>query len=490
MLQVLYRVPLNIAGFPLWAVLLVVGLGLGGGLWLLGRRVERPGLADTLRLFGQGIAVVGGLAGAATYFARDYIPAKGIPIYGFGMMLFLAFLICTWLAGRRSEREGISRETIQDLAIWVFVGGLLGARTTYLLSETKVEGVWDFISRLPRIWDGGIVLYGSILGALASYFIAYFLFFHKRGLSTRRLADVSAPCIALGLCLGRLGCFLNGCCFGQVACADCALVPPAATVSFPLSAPPREGLVKEGFQTAAGFTLKPGVEPPTIDRVDPTSPAYKKGVRPDQEIIAINGWKISERAPDEIGGQKLRTLMVEVRDEQGKVKDKREKKFGLDALSHVLQLENWDRGEADVTLALLNPNETEPEIITFAPRTLALYPTQLYEVISMGLLMLVLLAYEPFRHRAGQVAAVLLVGYGIHRFLNEILRDDPRPEGFEKYGSIICVAAGVVLWAWLQWSKGEDEPVTPVGAAAQTPAPAGTVAATRTDGAVAIKPGP
>src|SRR4051794_20308406 len=93
----------------------------------------------------------------------------GIPVYGFGMMLFVAFLVCTWLAGRRAEHEGVSRDAIQDLAIWIFLGGLLGARITFLLGEQHPASVGDFFSQLPRIWDGGIVLYGAVLGGTAAY---------------------------------------------------------------------------------------------------------------------------------------------------------------------------------------------------------------------------------------------------------------------------------------------------------------------------------
>jgi phosphatidylglycerol:prolipoprotein diacylglycerol transferase len=169
-----------------------------------------------------------------------YIPGwtpDGIPIYGFGLMLFLAFILCTWMAGRRGEREGITREQIQDLAIWVFVGGLLGARITYLLSETPYTSLVDLLVKLPKIWDGGIVLYGSVLGGVLGYALAYLLVFRRQGLNTLKLIDVIAPAFAVGLCLGRFGCFLNGCCYGGVACASCAAVTP---VSFPLSAPPRK----------------------------------------------------------------------------------------------------------------------------------------------------------------------------------------------------------------------------------------------------------
>jgi phosphatidylglycerol:prolipoprotein diacylglycerol transferase len=63
---------------------------------------------------------------------------------------------------------------------------------------------------------------------------------------------------------------------------------------------------------------------------------------------------------------------------------------------------------------------------------------------------LVLTAYYPLRRRQGQVMAVLMVGYGVHRYLNELLRDDPRPQGLERYTSIILVVAGIALWIYLQ----------------------------------------
>ena len=205
--------------------------------------------------------------------------ADGLPVYGFGMMLFLAFIGCTWLAGRRALREGISKETIQDLAVWLFIGGLLGARITYLLNENPRPDLWTFLKKLPQIWEGGIVFYGSVLGGLAAYLVAYFLIYRKRGLNTFRLVDAIAPSICLGLALGRIGCFLNGCCYGGVCTADHAAVTP---VTFPLSAPARDVLVDAGLQTVAGFTIVP--EPTgTRDRrrwsqaVDPDVARLRRG---------------------------------------------------------------------------------------------------------------------------------------------------------------------------------------------------------------------
>jgi prolipoprotein diacylglyceryltransferase len=344
----------------------------------------------------------------------------GIPIYGFGMMLFLAFLICTWLASRRGARVGVRPETIQDLVIWLFLGGLLGARIVFLrIEQDRWQGWGDFFYNLPRIWDGGIVLYGSVLGGLVGYFCAWWFIFRKLPVTTLQLADVLAPSIALGLCLGRIGCLLNGCCYGQVACADCAVYP---ALHFPMSAPPREGLVQAGVQTAAGFTfaLVHDGKGALVGRVVPDSPAAQSGLRDGDRIVRADGHPIDSSEQLSI---------------------------------YLADPHSW-RGKKHLQLSVIHGGESNSiELPAFEPRTLGLYPTQVYESVSMALLLLLLLAYEPFRRRPGQVMAVLMVGYAIHRSLNELLRDDPRPVGFERYTSVALLAAGVVLWLWLQFSS-------------------------------------
>src|SRR2546430_12849327 len=84
---------------------------------------------------------------------------NGIPVYCFGMMLFVTFIATTWMASRRAVKAGIAREVIQDVAVWVFLGGLLGARLTYLLFQPPrmpicpPERLWELIKPLPRIWE-------------------------------------------------------------------------------------------------------------------------------------------------------------------------------------------------------------------------------------------------------------------------------------------------------------------------------------------------
>ena len=99
------------------------------------------------------------------------------------------------------------------------------------------------------------------------------------------MADILAPCTALGLCLGRVGCLLNGCCYGNVACPDCP------QVAFPLSSQLRFAMVTKGYQTVAGFTFTD--DSPKIGAVEPNSPAKQAGLKPGDIIVKIDDKPVS-----------------------------------------------------------------------------------------------------------------------------------------------------------------------------------------------------
>jgi phosphatidylglycerol:prolipoprotein diacylglycerol transferase len=90
-------------------------------------------------------------------------------------------------------------------------------------------------------------------------------------------------------------------------------------------------------------------------------------------------------------------------------------------------------------------------------------PTQVFETISMALALGLLLAFLPFRRRPGQVLGLFLICYGVHRFLNEILRSDTRPEGFESLISFLVIGTGALLTCWLAF-VGNPEPARAVSA--------------------------
>jgi phosphatidylglycerol:prolipoprotein diacylglycerol transferase len=130
-------------------------------------------------------------------------------LHTYGVLLAVAFLAGLWVAARQARRDGLDSARITDMAIYVLIGGLLGAKLLLLIVE------WPYYMKNPRdIWSlvqSGGVFYGGLLGALP----VAFWYARRHQLDGWRTADVLAPGVAIGQCLGRLGCFAAGCCYGR-----------------------------------------------------------------------------------------------------------------------------------------------------------------------------------------------------------------------------------------------------------------------------------
>lgn len=151
------------------------------------------------------------------------IPGTGFRIHGFGLMLFVAFVAGMSLAATLAKRSKLNQDDVFDLALWVIVGGLVGARGFYVIQHREtIGGFWDIF----KIWEGGIVLYGSLIGAA----VGFSLFWRIRRFPFLAMLDVAAPAMALGVAFGRVGCFLNGCCFGDTCELPWAVKFPAGTL--------------------------------------------------------------------------------------------------------------------------------------------------------------------------------------------------------------------------------------------------------------------
>jgi len=117
-----------------------------------------------------------------------------------------------------------------------------------------------------------------------------------------------------------------------------------------------------------------------------------------------------------------------------------------------------------------HPDGTEADLPAIRPVTLGLHPTQLYESVSMLLLLLLLFAYLPFRRHAGELMVLFMLGYAVHRFVNEILRNDTDPVAFgmtlSENGSILVLLVAVALWIWLLRKPAQYHPFKEAAATA------------------------
>jgi phosphatidylglycerol:prolipoprotein diacylglycerol transferase len=148
-------------------------------------------------------------------------------------MVATAFLAGLWTASRRGRREGIPAEKILDIGPWLIIGGLLGARILYFTSYWQQEFAGRPFYNVFMVWRGGLVFYGGLIGAS----LACILFALVKNLPMWKLGDVLAPSIALGSVFGRIGCLMNGCCYGSECHLPWAITFPPESGSAPPGIP-------------------------------------------------------------------------------------------------------------------------------------------------------------------------------------------------------------------------------------------------------------
>ena len=132
-------------------------------------------------------------------------------IYWYGVLVALGLLAGLWTAGRRAPLSGIHSETVIDLGPWLILGTIVGARALFVISYWREDFAGQPLWQIFNIRGGGLVFYGGLVGAS----LACILYVRFKKLPLWKIADVLAPSIALGHSIGRIGCLMNGCCYGR-----------------------------------------------------------------------------------------------------------------------------------------------------------------------------------------------------------------------------------------------------------------------------------
>jgi phosphatidylglycerol:prolipoprotein diacylglycerol transferase len=132
-----------------------------------------------------------------------------IHIRSYGLMLALAFLVGTWLAVREARRLELDEDRMITVILVILVSSVLGARALYVLEHIgEFRRSWGSVL---AVWQGGLTLYGGVVAGTVAGLIAA----RRMGLPMWTMADALTPSVALGTAIGRVGCFLNGCCHGK-----------------------------------------------------------------------------------------------------------------------------------------------------------------------------------------------------------------------------------------------------------------------------------
>jgi len=241
MRSILFTIPLDgIVDLGPLGKIPVFGIGLLLALWCL---VGVGYIALTIRQHGwKEVSLISlsiwGVVALAIFKAAE-LSIKALPVYGYGTMLFLGFLASSSLAAWRLRREKIDGEIAWDAAMWIFIFGIIGARMFYVIEywsrsfavnpqTGKARTAWEIAVALVNLPDGGLVLYGGLIFAP----IAYYVYCRVRGINALAFADIAITSVFVGIMFGRLGCLLNGCCFGDVCSLPWAITFPHESVPF------------------------------------------------------------------------------------------------------------------------------------------------------------------------------------------------------------------------------------------------------------------
>lgn len=154
---------------------------------------------------------------------NDLFSIGNFTIHGYGLMIAIGFLLCVIMGMYRAKKLKLSSEAILDIALIGLVAGFIGAKLLYIIVEFP-----DFLEDPLRvIGSEGFVVYGGIAaGVLAGVIYCY-----VKNLVFWDYFDLAAPSIALAQGVGRIGCFLAGCCYGRETDSWCGVVFPEGSLA-------------------------------------------------------------------------------------------------------------------------------------------------------------------------------------------------------------------------------------------------------------------
>ena len=124
----------------------------------------------------------------------------------YGIMVVLAVVALIAIALREAKRVGLAEEHIYSVGLWGIIGGIIVSRLLHVIDK------WGYYMAHPGQIIGfeGLTVYGAVLGAL----LAVLIYCWVKKISFWLLGDVIAPGAILGQAIGRIGCLMNGCCYG------------------------------------------------------------------------------------------------------------------------------------------------------------------------------------------------------------------------------------------------------------------------------------
>ncbi len=207
--------------WPWWAypiIVLILALVAVLVQWLESRRTASQPLAATNWMLSAVFVLAG--AGLVIFAVNKLAP---IYVHSYGVMLLIGLAAGVWWLTRTGRVHGFNLEDWIDFALVILLSGVVGARLLYVLLHLPEYG--SAPATILYVWQGGLAYHGGVAAAI----IAGYVFARARNISFPLLTDLSAPALSLGYAFARIGCFLNGCCYGTESHLPWAVTFPSGT---------------------------------------------------------------------------------------------------------------------------------------------------------------------------------------------------------------------------------------------------------------------
>lgn len=367
------------------------------------------------------------------------IPILDWPIKSYGAMLTIGFLSAIWLSIKRAERMKMDPDLVLNIGMVCLVCGVVFARVFYVVhywgSSFKHQA--NPIIAALNFTSGGLEYYGGLIGAIVGA-VGYMMI--KR-VSVRMYTDLLAPATAFGLAFGRIGCLLNGCCWGG-ACVDAhghASVPWG--IRFPHGSPaqmrqwenrqitlPAELIVTEPSLPVA-YLL------PASDLALPVE--KREGVARDIREI--------DRKIEELKSTQGDKSAIDAMVKRRKSLEKRNQL--LNGQLHGLRAAQQYPSRRDPAHSRMTVTELQDLAAQY--KSLPVHPAQVYATINAFIISWLLLEILYRRKRHGVVFAWLCILYPITRIILEMVRvDNPHDSAgltISQAVSLGMITFGIVL---------------------------------------------
>ncbi len=420
MRSTLFFIPHEFAGITVFGlgwllIALVIGCAgwIGWTAWSHRRRTtagDDPSLATEI----IGGLPIWGVAAALVVFVLPNIEQTanmfgappiilGLPIRGYGVLVLIGLLSGIGITIHRGRSLGITPDLIVGLGFWMMLGGVAGARIFYVIQkwdEFSDKALGDRLLAIVKLTEGGLVIYGGMIGGI----LAAIGFCYKHRQPIRAIGDLVAPAFLIGLAFGRIGCLMNGCCFGGI----CTQHLP--TIQFPQGSGPYLVQLESGKLLGIELAARhSNSEAATIATVEPGSLAAEAGIQPGTLLEKIQVFN----APFDPNSDPAAPPKV----------------------------------VADVRLdsSVIRFSSAQPPA-----QSLPVHPSQIYAAINAALLCWLIWCIQPLPSRDGMTFLIAILLSASSRFLEEGIRSDEGGQlgtslSIAQWISLIAAGTAIVL---------------------------------------------